>query len=67
MKTVIEMAREAGLKYDKPPFETMFIGTPEQVERFAALVRADEQMKALEVARTIGGYCAVEFEQEYLK
>ena len=68
----IELAKEAGFDIDEGlfPFEASedkFIGTERTLERFAALVREDERMKALEVARTIGGYCAVEFEQEYLK
>ena len=58
---IIELAKEACA-----PNQT-FNSDPEWVERFAALVRAEEQMKALEAARTIGGDWAVLFEREYLK
>ena len=61
---IIELAKEAGFSEDS---NCEIYGSHFHLERFADLVRADERMKALEVARTIGGYCAVEFEQEYLK
>ena len=64
---IIELAKEAGLAltdHGHPDGYAMFC---ERLERFAALVRAEEQMKALEAARTIGGDWAAKFEQEYLK
>ena len=60
---IIEMAKEAGLLTEYG----FTFAKPELLERFAALVRADEQIKALEAARTIGGDWAAKFEQEYLK
>ena len=50
---IIELAKEAGLKYDKPPFETMFIGTPEQIERFADLVRAEVEAEWIETNKAL--------------
>ena len=69
---IIELAKEAGFDIDEGLFpfeasENKFIGTERTLEAFAALVRADEQIKALEAARTIGGDWAAKFEQEYLK
>ena len=57
---IIELAKEADIDAEEE-------GLTRALERFAALVRADEQMKALEAARTIGGDWAAKFEQEYLK
>ena len=59
---IIELAKEAGF-----PIDDYGQYNTKRLERFAALVRADEQMKALEAARTIGGDWAVLFEREYLK
>ena len=39
MKTVIEMAQEAG--FDMPQGESFYQAWPEEIERFAELVRAD--------------------------
>jgi hypothetical protein len=45
MKTVIEMAREAGaIRIHERPKEFAIVGN-EAIERFAELVRADEQKK----------------------
>jgi hypothetical protein len=41
MKTVIEMAREAG--FTQPEGETWYEAFPQCIERFAELVRADER------------------------
>jgi hypothetical protein len=41
MKTVIEMAREAG--FHMPQGESFYEAWPESIERFAELVRADER------------------------
>jgi len=66
MKTIIEMAKESGV-HEYGPLTRNWSFELSQLERFAALVRADEQIKALEAARTIGGDWAAKFEQEYLK
>jgi hypothetical protein len=66
MKTIIEMAKECGV-HEYGPLTRNWSFELSQLERFAALVRADEQIKALEAARTIGGDWAAKFEQEYLK
>jgi hypothetical protein len=42
MKTIIEMAREAG-------FSEWAVKTPRDLERFAALVRADEREELLDI------------------
>jgi hypothetical protein len=48
MKTVIEMAREAGaIPIHKSPKEVAVVGN-EAIERFASLVRADERNATLE-------------------
>ena len=60
---IIELAKEAGMDLSMG----VAWADGESLTRFAALVRADEQMKALESARTIGGDWAAKFEQEYLK
>jgi hypothetical protein len=48
MKTIIEMAREAGIQdaYSDTPHK----GVMAQLERFAALVRADEREECAKVA-----------------
>ena len=66
MKTIIEMAKECGV-HEYGPLTRNWSFELSQLERFAALVRADEQIKALEAARTIGGDWVAKFEQEYLK
>ena len=66
MKTVIKMAKECGV-HEYGPLTRNWSFELSQLERFAALVRADEQIKALEAARTIGGDWVAKFEQEYLK
>jgi len=47
MKTIIEMAREAGWKdlrdYDSEMHEDIFMGSVDSFKAFAALVRADER------------------------
>ena len=47
MKTVIEMAREAGWKdlrdYDSEMHDDIFMGKIDSLKAFAALVRADER------------------------
>ena len=53
MKTVIEMAREAG--FDMPQGESFYQAWPEEIERFAELVRADEAKRADALAATIAG------------
>jgi hypothetical protein len=58
MTNIIELAKEAGWT------ESTWEGF---LTKFSALVREDERMNALEVARTIGGDWAEKFEQEYLK
>lgn len=49
MKTVIEMAREAGWKdlrdYDSQMRHDFFLGSLDSLERFAEIVRADEREK----------------------
>ena len=67
---IIKPAKEAGFTVTGTRIESPYIGGSDLSQRlaeFAAFVRADEQMKALEAARTIGGDWAVKFEQEYLK
>ena len=46
MKTIIEMAREAG-------FSEWAVKTPRDLERFAALVRADEREACAKVCENI--------------
>ena len=48
MKTIIEMAREAGIR------DCICDGTRGCLERFAELVRADEREAC---AKVVGGYC----------
>jgi hypothetical protein len=52
MKTIIEMAREAGFAINElhcsPPIIT-FVGQEGVIEAFAALVRADEREKSLKL------------------
>ena len=43
MKTVIEMAREAGLRVGPAGMGQTVWGSDEELERFAELVRADER------------------------
>ena len=67
---MIELAKKVGFTVTGSRIESPYIGGSDishRLAEFAALVRADEQMKALEVARTIGGAWASKFEQEYLK
>lgn len=55
MKTVIDMAREAGLSetsYNPPTWS----GTPEAIERLSALIRAERDKELLEVAGEPVGY-----------
>lgn len=48
MKTVIEMAKEAG--FTQPEGETWYEAFPQCIERFAELVRADEREACAKVA-----------------
>ena len=41
MKTIIEMAREAG--FERNEMDTHWAANSDEIERFAALVRADER------------------------
>jgi hypothetical protein len=54
MKTVIEMAREAGWKdlrdYDSEMRHDFFMGNTDSLARFAELVRADEREACAKVA-----------------
>ena len=43
MKTVIEMAREAGFAEKDAMFRVAFVANKNNLERFAELVRADER------------------------
>ena len=47
MKTVIEMAHEAG--FDMPQGESFYQAWPEEIERFAELVRADERRAMMQL------------------
>ena len=53
MKTIIEMAREAGWKdlrdYDSEMHDDIFMGKIDSLKAFAALVRADEREAILEL------------------
>ena len=54
MKTVIEMAREAGaIPIHKSPKEFAVVGN-EAIERFAELVRADEREACVKVCEEVG-------------
>ena len=56
MKTVIEMAREAGLdyeQYDSIARVPVYIALPNELERFAQLVRADEREACAKVCDDI--------------
>jgi hypothetical protein len=52
MKTIIEMAREAGWKdlrdYDSEMHDDIFMGKIDSLKAFAALVRADERGRMCE-------------------
>ena len=50
MKTVIEMAREAGFAEKDAMYRVAFVANKNNLERFAALVRADEREACAEVA-----------------
>ena len=54
MKTIIEMAREAGWKdlrdYDSEMHEDIFMGRVDSLKAFAELVRADEREACAKVA-----------------
>ena len=53
MKTVIEMAREAGaIPIHKSPKEVAVVGN-EAIERFAELVRADEREACAKVCESL--------------
>ena len=52
MKTIIEMAREAGFNVEKG-FLLWVTGIDEDLERFAALVRADEREACAKVCEEI--------------
>ena len=53
MKTIIEMAREAGWKdlrdYDSEMHDDIFMGKIDSLKAFAALVRADEREAILDL------------------
>ena len=51
MKTVIEMAREAGFK--QPEGETWYEAFPQCIEAFAELVRADEREACAQLAEKL--------------
>lgn len=53
MKTVIEMACEAG--FDMPQGESFYQAWPEEIERFAEIVRADEREQIIDLAAMYGG------------
>ena len=59
MKTVIEMAQEAGWKdlrdYDSQMRHDFFMGNTDSLERFAALVRADEREACAKVCESQAG------------
>lgn len=52
MKTVIEMAKEAG--FTQPEGETWYEAFPQCIEHFAELVRADEREAVLHLAISHG-------------
>ena len=64
MKTVIEMAREAGWKdlreYDSQMQHDFFMGNTDSLKRFAELVRADERAKMAEQPAQQGPVAAPE-------
>jgi hypothetical protein len=57
MKTVMEMAREAGWKdlreFDSEMHDDIFMGKTADLERFAALVRADEREACAKVCENL--------------
>ena len=51
MKTIIEMAKEAG--FTQPEGETWYEAFPQCIERFAELVRADERAECAKVCEEL--------------
>ena len=56
MKTVIEMAKEAG--FTQPEGETWYEAFPQCIERFAELVRADEREACADLCDEYDGWIA---------
>ena len=52
MKTIIEMAREAG--FNRTGRMVAYFALPEEIERFAALVRADEREACAKMCEAFG-------------
>jgi hypothetical protein len=52
MKTIIEMAREAGFAERDAMFRVAFVANKNNLERFAALARADEREACAKVCES---------------